>query len=603
MGSGIKVADLYAALGIDDKQFKDGLSKSGTAFGKFGKSIQTASKIAVGAIAGIAVAIGATLVKSLDNAVEQERAWGRVRAVYGDSADAVIEWSEANAFAMGIADDVLEANLANYGNWAKNVGLSTDQAIAQGQELAKRAQEISLATGKSFEEVFAALQKGEQGATRGLKEFGIVADEETLKQQALQMGLWDGVGALDANTKALVTHALIMQDTSTYSEQAANGATKLALAQGQLGVVVDTVMDRIGAAVLEVVVAVLPMLVAGFETVMAWVNENGPMLQSIVETVMAGIGTAISIISDAITFFVDNILPTIVDGFNWITEGGTDLRPVLLAIALAISVVVIPADVSLVTTLGPLILAVGAVMLAVKLLVDAWDSDWGGIRTTLTNIWNKNLKPIFETVAKWLGENLPGILDTLGKVFGTIFGVIGTVVKTQVDIILGVLKVLGDAFGVVMDVLGELGKIADNIWKGITSGIKGAVNGVIGVINMFIRAINDIQIHIPAFETPVGKVGGFDWNGLNLGTIPKLAMGTGFHAGGLAIIGENGPELARLPKGTEVIGHSKAAGMMGASGQPLIGTQVIHGVMPDEVERQTTRAIRRAALGWKLEGA
>ena len=37
-------------------------------------------------------------------------------------------------------------------------------------------------------------------------------------------------------------------------------------------------------------------------------------------------------------------------------------------------------------------------------------------------------------------------------------------------------------------------------------------------------------------------------------------------------------------------------------GGPLIGSQTIVGVAPGDVERETRRALRRAALAWSLEG-
>jgi hypothetical protein len=115
-------------------------------------------------------------------------------------------------------------------------------------------------------------------------------------------------------------------------------------------------------------------------------------------------------------------------------------------------------------------------------------------------------------------------------------------------------------------------------------------------------------------DTPAGfvGVGPFDWWGLQIPQLRYLAMGARDFGGGLARIGETGPETAFLPRGTSVTTAADTNDLVAAArlilngggqgGRPLIGTQNIHGLEPDDVRRQTERAIRRTALLWQLEG-
>ena len=145
------------------------------------------------------------------------------------------------------------------------------------------------------------------------------------------------------------------------------------------------------------------------------------------------------------------------------------------------------------------------------------------------------------------------------------------------------------------------------MWDGITGIVKGAINVLIDAVNGMIRALNGIQIHIPKVGIGDVAVGPFDWNGLNLSTIPRLAVGTRDFGGGWAMLGERGPELARLPRGTRRVHRGPEprppGGSAPAASGPLIGSQTIVGVAPGDVERETRRALRRAALAWSLEGA
>ena len=122
-----------------------------------------------------------------------------------------------------------------------------------------------------------------------------------------------------------------------------------------------------------------------------------------------------------------------------------------------------------------------------------------------------------------------------------------------------------------------------------------------------IRALNGIQIHIPKVGVGDVAVGPFDWNGLNLGTIPRLATGTRDFGGGWAMLGERGPELARLPRGTRRVHRGPEPRPAGrrrpvAPGRSSAARRSTAS-QPGDVERETRRALRRAALAWSLEGA
>jgi len=56
----------------------------------------------------------------------------------------------------------------------------------------------------------------------------------------------------------------------------------------------------------------------------------------------------------------------------------------------------------------------------IALLRNAWENDWGGIRTALTTIWETYIKPIFETLWAWLSENIPIALQKLSDFWNNV---------------------------------------------------------------------------------------------------------------------------------------------------------------------------------------
>ncbi|WP_206706328.1 hypothetical protein [Anoxybacillus flavithermus] len=58
---------------------------------------------------------------------------------------------------------------------------------------------------------------------------------------------------------------------------------------------------------------------------------------------------------------------------------------------------------------------------------------------------------------------------------------------------------------------------------------------------------------------------GVGGKGINIPKIPMLAKGTDYFRGGYAIVGEQGPELVQLPRGSKVYPNSETQAMLGGT--------------------------------------
>jgi len=102
---------------------------------------------------------------------------------------------------------------------------------------------------------------------------------------------------------------------------------------------------------------------------------------------------------------------------------------------------------------------------------------------------------------------------------------------------------------------------AQTALDGLVGIVKGIINTVIGAVNGFIGKVNGVVSK--AGEIPgVPDIGQID-------TIPYLAKGTNFFSGGAAIVGEKGPELVNLPRGSQVFSNQKTQDMMGKRAQNI----------------------------------
>ncbi len=102
-----------------------------------------------------------------------------------------------------------------------------------------------------------------------------------------------------------------------------------------------------------------------------------------------------------------------------------------------------------------------------------------------------------------------------------------------------------------------------DFWIGMWDGMKSAfgtfINFVTGGINTVLSALNSFHVSIPGWVPVIGgKTFGF-----NIPTIPKFATGTSYFGGGAAMVGEHGPELVTMPKGSAVHSNGDTQKMVG----------------------------------------
>ncbi len=106
--------------------------------------------------------------------------------------------------------------------------------------------------------------------------------------------------------------------------------------------------------------------------------------------------------------------------------------------------------------------------------------------------------------------------------------------------------------------------VARTAWNAIRSviaaaagGIRSAIGGIVGAVNGLISAFNALKgVAQSALDFAQGVANSIS----NL--IPGLQGGATNFRGGLAIVGEHGPELVNLPRGTDVIPSNKSAAMV-----------------------------------------
>lgn len=140
-------------------------------------------------------------------------------------------------------------------------------------------------------------------------------------------------------------------------------------------------------------------------------------LRSVIASLLGG---------DALATF-DNIRNGIQNAFQWIADNRQTLETVFAAIVggiAAIAAVFAVANISaaftaIAATIGGISLPIVAIVAAVALLAAAWQADFGGIRTTLTQVWEGTLRPALEQLWAWLQVNIPLAIAAVAQFWET----------------------------------------------------------------------------------------------------------------------------------------------------------------------------------------
>lgn len=204
---------------------------------------------------------------------------------------------------------------------------------------------------------------------------------------------------------------------------------------------------------------------------------------------------------------------------------------------------------------------------ALGIFTGDWQRAWDGVKQIITTVWD-GIKGVFETVL--------GAIDTLtgGKV---------TVLKGYIDDFANKIDWARDFISGALNAIG-----------GFFEDLKNMVLGPIQAIIDKIQGLIDKITSIPHPSIP-GFGGGVD--------VPFFAGGTLSAPGGLAVVGERGPELVALPRGSRVYSNAESRALVSSPGSGLGGgvTVNIHGDVYARNEGEASQAAGR--LGWGVRAA
>lgn len=410
-------------------------------------------------------------------------------------------------------------------------------------------------TGKSMDEVRAAVSSGELGIDDLQK-----AVQGPLKTAAEDMGKTSFSGAI-ANTKAAMGRigAAILG-----GEDGSGGIF------GQLKPLLDDVMgnlDKItekAKPIGEVLGAVFSGIIDGgkifFDVIKKILTPIGKLVGGLSKAAghgdkMKGLADTIAAIAPAIFTVITALLiykgvMTVIEAINKITWMTNPIFLIVMAVMAVIMILIaLQKKFKIFNKLGAIFKKIGLVLIAPFLLVKK-------VITALIGFFRDRFGKI-HNIFKGAAGKLKGVADSkLGRGVTAAAKFMWKGIKFYMFAARHPIQALRKVFNSFKNFFKKAGEKVKDALGGIKdkfdtvfTKIKEFIQPVIDLITDFIEGVEKLAKKIKDLPEDVGNFMNTTGAGQD---VPLFAKGTNFAPGGPAILGENGPELVNLPRGSEV---------------------------------------------------
>jgi len=143
-------------------------------------------------------------------AMEAEEVDSKFNAVFKDSAPKMLRVIEDLKKHIHLTTTEMKESLATYGAMADGMGLTEEAGLIFSESMVKLQGDLASFHDLNTEEAFNKIKSAISGEFEPLKQLGIVLNQAKVKQEALNLGIYDGTTALTTSQKAIAVQSLLV---------------------------------------------------------------------------------------------------------------------------------------------------------------------------------------------------------------------------------------------------------------------------------------------------------------------------------------------------------------------------------------------------------
>lgn len=547
-----------------DKSFGRTLNDVEGSTSSLGSKLAKFGKVAAAGLAVVGIAAAKFGKDAVSAASDAEQSVGATETVFEDFADTVIRTSDEAAKQYGLSANEYRENANLLGSLFKNQGVAMDDLAGKTEDMIGTASDLAATFGGTTKDAVEALGSAFKGEFDPLERYGISLKQSDINARLAAKGQDDLTGASLKQAQQVAATEIITKQAAQTQGAFAKESDTLAHKQQVLAAQFENVKVKVGNALLPVVSNFVGYLSDSvIPAIEGWWDSLAPA-RRVISNFAADMGEIIGLVRDQ----------------KWDQAWDKFHRAAVRVLRKTGRA----AKRILVDEVGPQIYE------ALSTIEDRWDKKWAsfyenpestyGSIVKLTQRFGKDLgketghsgtvaklefltklNPIqagAQKIANGLVhgfpkflKGLPGAAQSIGvqTTAGFLNGLRFIAVKAGAMVAAARQRIIDlgkDAFS-------WLFSAGYNVVAGFTGGIKRAGSEAISAITSIVATVKS-------------KAKGI------AGAIPGFATGTNFAPGGLAWVGEHGPELVNLPRGSQVIDATRSASIARGAATPVAST-------------------------------
>jgi hypothetical protein len=215
-------------------------------------------KVAAAAFAAAAVAAGAFAIKvgidAVKAASDLSETVSKVGVLFGDTSKQIEKFADGAAASLGQTKQQALDAAATFATFGKAAGLSGETLASFSTDFVSLASDLASFNNTSPEQAINAIGSALRGEAEPLRAYGVLLDDASLRQKALELGLISTTkNALTPQQKVLAAQKLIFEQTTSAQGDFARTSDGLANKTRILTATLENAKATIGEALLPIV--------------------------------------------------------------------------------------------------------------------------------------------------------------------------------------------------------------------------------------------------------------------------------------------------------------------------------------------------------------
>jgi hypothetical protein len=189
--------------------------------------------------AGVTLPVIGAFGKIFTSAADLEQTVGATEKIFGESAGAILDWSEDAAGAFGMTQDQALTSVNNFNAMFKQLNAGQDVVTDMSQAFVGLSADLSAMWGGSSLDASQRLTSALRGNYEGLDQYNINLTEAMVSQEAMNVALADGREEITEADKVQARYNLIMEQTTDaqgqFAAEAGTASGALAIFRAEAG--------------------------------------------------------------------------------------------------------------------------------------------------------------------------------------------------------------------------------------------------------------------------------------------------------------------------------------------------------------------------------